>query len=77
MFYLSTTCLCALPCLKNRKRNWCHRQSRHDIYALDNCDDVAQAKAAVAAPQVSKKRKNIAITDGFESGCMFISILKC
>ena len=51
MFYLSTTCLCALPCLKNRKRNWCHRQSRHDIYALDNCDDVAQAKAAVHCEQ--------------------------
>ena len=48
---LYLTCLCFLPCLKNRKRNWCHRQSRHDIYALDNCDDVAQAKAAVAAPQ--------------------------
>ena len=38
--------------LKNRKRNWSHRQSRHDnMYALDNCDDVAKAKAAVAAPQ--------------------------
>lgn len=49
---LYLTCLCFLPCLKNRKRNWSYRQSRHDnMYALDNCDDVAQAKAAVAAPQ--------------------------
>ena len=49
---LYLTCLCFLPCLKNRKRNWSYRQSRHDnMHALDNCDDVAQAKAAVAAPQ--------------------------